>query len=77
MSDRGNNGRFSVLPDELCLRILHCLPASDVVKGMRVCRRWHALCNDASLWTQVEISCRSVDSYVHLICGVRSIYVVL
>ena len=58
MSDRVNNGQFSVLPDELCLRILRYLPASDVCKCMRVCRRWHVLCNDASLWTQVEISCR-------------------
>ena len=58
MSDRVNNGRFSLLPDELCLRILHYLPASDMCQCMRVCRRWHVLCNDPSLWTQVEVSCR-------------------
>ena len=71
MSDRVNNGRFSVLPDELCLRILHYLPASDVAKCMRVCRRWYALCNDASLWTQVEISCRFVRTIVSGVPPVR------
>lgn len=61
MGERVNNGLFSVLPDEVCLRILYYLPCSDVCKCMRVCRRWYMLCNDASLWTNVEISCRSIQ----------------
>ena len=55
-----DDGWLSMLPDELCLKILHYLSCRDVCTCMRVCRRLNALCNDASLWTQVEIHCRYV-----------------
>ena len=61
-----------MLPDELCLKILHYLSRRDVCTCMRVCRRLNALCNDASLWTEVRIPCRYV---MHAMLSVRySIY---
>lgn len=46
---------FTRLPDELCLSIFHCLQPPEVCKCMRVCRRWNSLCNDDSLWREIEL----------------------
>ncbi|KAH7729391.1 F-box domain containing protein [Aphelenchoides avenae] len=41
---------FGKLPRHLCLHILSFLDPSSLHKCMLVCRMWHELCNDTSLW---------------------------
>ncbi|XP_041667113.1 S-phase kinase-associated protein 2 [Cheilinus undulatus] len=43
------------LPEELLLRIFFCLPLQDLLRMSRVCKRWHRLAFDESLWTSVDL----------------------
>ncbi|KAM3874188.1 S-phase kinase-associated protein 2 [Diretmus argenteus] len=43
------------LPDELLLSILFYLPLQDLVRMSSVCRRWHRLVFDESLWHSVDL----------------------
>ncbi|KAK2818771.1 hypothetical protein Q5P01_024332 [Channa striata] len=43
------------LPDELILRILFYFPLRDLLKMSRVCKRWHRLVFDESLWHSVDL----------------------
>uniref|UniRef100_A0A8D3AFM0 S-phase kinase-associated protein 2 n=1 Tax=Scophthalmus maximus TaxID=52904 RepID=A0A8D3AFM0_SCOMX len=43
------------LPDELLLRIFFCLPLQDLLRTSAVCRRWHRLAFDESLWLSVDL----------------------
>ncbi|KAG5834832.1 hypothetical protein ANANG_G00265770 [Anguilla anguilla] len=44
------------LPDELLLGILACLPLQDLLATSRVCKRWHRLAFDESLWHSVDLA---------------------
>ncbi|XP_061656801.1 S-phase kinase-associated protein 2 [Syngnathoides biaculeatus] len=43
------------LPDELILRILFYLPLRDLLRTSVICRRWHRLAFDESLWNSVDL----------------------
>lgn len=43
------------LPDELLLKILFYLPLQDLLKMASVCKRWHRLVFDESLWHSVDL----------------------
>ncbi|MEQ2226043.1 hypothetical protein ILYODFUR_023618 [Ilyodon furcidens] len=43
------------LPDELLLRIYFCLPLQDLLRVSAVCKRWHRLALDESLWHSVDL----------------------
>ncbi|XP_010893994.1 S-phase kinase-associated protein 2 [Esox lucius] len=43
------------LPDELLLGILAHLPLQDLLRMSRVCKRWHRLALDESLWQSVDL----------------------
>ncbi|KAM4528653.1 S-phase kinase-associated protein 2 [Odontesthes bonariensis] len=43
------------LPDELLLRIYFCLPLQDLLRISVVCKRWHRLAFDESLWHSVDL----------------------
>ncbi|XP_041816401.1 S-phase kinase-associated protein 2 isoform X2 [Chelmon rostratus] len=43
------------LPDELLLRILFYLPLQDLLRMSIVCKRWHRLAFDDSLWRSVDL----------------------
>ncbi|KAM3600461.1 uncharacterized protein V6R79_023836 [Siganus canaliculatus] len=43
------------LPDELFLRILFYLPLQDLLRMSTVCKRWHCLAFDESLWRSVDL----------------------
>ncbi|KAJ7987126.1 hypothetical protein DPEC_G00335520 [Dallia pectoralis] len=43
------------LPDELLLGILSYLPLKDLLRMSRVCKRWHRLSLDESLWHSVDL----------------------
>ncbi|KAM4635761.1 S-phase kinase-associated protein 2 [Polymixia lowei] len=43
------------LPDELLLRIFFCLPLQDLLRMSTVCKRWHRLAFDESLWHSVDL----------------------
>ncbi|XP_076614699.1 S-phase kinase-associated protein 2 [Chaetodon auriga] len=43
------------LPDELLLRILFYLPLQDLLRMSIVCKRWHRLVFDESLWRSVDL----------------------
>uniref|UniRef100_A0A1A7WY74 S-phase kinase-associated protein 2 n=2 Tax=Iconisemion striatum TaxID=60296 RepID=A0A1A7WY74_9TELE len=43
------------LPEELLLRIYSCLPLHDLLRVSGVCRRWHRLASDESLWHSVDL----------------------
>ncbi|XP_030623905.1 S-phase kinase-associated protein 2 [Chanos chanos] len=44
------------LPDELLLGIFHCLSLKDLLRTSRVCKRWHRLAFDESLWHSVDLA---------------------
>lgn len=46
------------LPDELLLRILSCLSLKDLLRTSRVCKRWHQLSFDESLWQSVDLEAK-------------------
>ncbi|KAF1377182.1 hypothetical protein PFLUV_G00197950 [Perca fluviatilis] len=43
------------LPDELLLRILFYIPLQDLLRMTIVCKRWHRLAFDESLWHSVDL----------------------
>ncbi|XP_026860754.2 S-phase kinase-associated protein 2 [Electrophorus electricus] len=43
------------LPDELLLGIFSCLSLQDLLRTTRVCKRWHRLAMDESLWHSVDL----------------------
>ncbi|XP_071378977.1 S-phase kinase-associated protein 2-like [Centroberyx affinis] len=43
------------LPDELLLRILFYLPLQDLLRMSLICKRWHRLVFDESLWHSVDL----------------------
>ncbi|KAM6902348.1 S-phase kinase-associated protein 2 [Xenentodon cancila] len=43
------------LPDELLLRIYFYLPLQDLLRISAVCKRWHRLAFDESLWLSVDL----------------------
>ncbi|XP_070781276.1 S-phase kinase-associated protein 2 [Enoplosus armatus] len=43
------------LPDELLLKILFYLPLQDLLRMSTVCKRWHRLAFDESLWHSVDL----------------------
>ncbi|KAK5851593.1 hypothetical protein PBY51_023136 [Eleginops maclovinus] len=43
------------LPDELLLRILFYIPLQDLLRMSTVCKRWHRLAFDESLWHSVDL----------------------
>uniref|UniRef100_A0A8C7ZHN0 S-phase kinase-associated protein 2 n=1 Tax=Oryzias sinensis TaxID=183150 RepID=A0A8C7ZHN0_9TELE len=43
------------LPDELLLRIYFYLPLQDLLRVSLVCKRWHRLAFDESLWQSVDL----------------------
>ncbi|XP_029283911.1 S-phase kinase-associated protein 2 isoform X2 [Cottoperca gobio] len=43
------------LPDELLLRILFYIPLQDLLSMSIVCKRWHRLAFDESLWHSVDL----------------------
>ncbi|XP_053196192.1 S-phase kinase-associated protein 2 [Scomber japonicus] len=43
------------LPDELLLRILFYLPLHDLLRMSTVCKRWHRLVFDETLWHSVDL----------------------
>ncbi|XP_012675202.1 S-phase kinase-associated protein 2 [Clupea harengus] len=46
---------WDLLPDELLLRILSCLSLRDLLRTSRICKRWHQLAFDESLWQSVDL----------------------
>ncbi|NXL69103.1 FXL12 protein, partial [Chordeiles acutipennis] len=44
------------LPDSVFLRILEFLPLRDRLRAARVCRRWHRLTLDRTVWRHVDLS---------------------
>lgn len=43
------------LPEELFLRIFHLLPLQDLLRTTAVCKKWHRLALDDSLWHSVDL----------------------
>lgn len=48
------------LPDELLLAIFAYLPLNDLLKVSMICKRWHRLSFDESLWQTLDLTCRSL-----------------
>ncbi|XP_028318955.1 S-phase kinase-associated protein 2 [Gouania willdenowi] len=46
---------WDALPDELILTVLVFLPLHDLLRVSVVCRRWHRLVSDQSLWISVDL----------------------
>ncbi|OXB66703.1 hypothetical protein ASZ78_013094 [Callipepla squamata] len=51
---------WDALPDELLLAIFAYLPLNDLLKVSVVCKRWHRLSFDESLWQTLDLTCRSL-----------------
>ncbi|XP_029434687.1 LOW QUALITY PROTEIN: S-phase kinase-associated protein 2 [Rhinatrema bivittatum] len=55
---------WSNLPDELLLGIFSYLPLTDLLKVSQVCKRWHRLSFDESLWHSLDVSGKTLLSGV-------------
>ncbi|NXQ94603.1 SKP2 protein, partial [Sagittarius serpentarius] len=51
---------WDTLPDELLLAIFAYLPLNDLIKVSLICKRWHRLSFDESLWQSLDLSDRSL-----------------
>ncbi|NXK10579.1 SKP2 protein, partial [Herpetotheres cachinnans] len=51
---------WDVLPDELLLAIFACLPLNDLLKVSVICKRWHRLSFDESLWHTLDLTGRNL-----------------
>ncbi|XP_069483232.1 S-phase kinase-associated protein 2 isoform X2 [Ambystoma mexicanum] len=51
---------WEVLPDELFLSIFSYLPLTTLLKVSRVCKRWHRLSFDESLWSSLDLTGKSL-----------------
>ncbi|NXF96956.1 SKP2 protein, partial [Eubucco bourcierii] len=51
---------WDMLPDELLLAIFAYLPLSDLLKVSLICKRWHRLSFDESLWQTLDLTGRNL-----------------
>ncbi|XP_061875576.1 S-phase kinase-associated protein 2 isoform X2 [Colius striatus] len=51
---------WDALPDELLLAVFAYLPLSDLLKVSLVCKRWHRLSFDESLWQTLDLTGRNL-----------------
>lgn len=51
---------WEALPDELILSIFSYLPLTTLLKVARVCKRWHRLSFDESLWHSLDLTGKSL-----------------
>ncbi|NWH81706.1 SKP2 protein, partial [Piaya cayana] len=51
---------WDALPDELLLAIFAYLPLKDLLKVSLVCKRWHSLSLDESLWQTLDLTARNL-----------------
>uniref|UniRef100_A0A8C3JUC0 S-phase kinase associated protein 2 n=1 Tax=Calidris pygmaea TaxID=425635 RepID=A0A8C3JUC0_9CHAR len=51
---------WDALPDELLLAIFVFLPLNDLLKVSLVCKRWHRLSFDESLWQTLDLTGRNL-----------------
>ncbi|XP_009863977.1 PREDICTED: S-phase kinase-associated protein 2 [Apaloderma vittatum] len=56
----GRGGSWEAIPDELILAIFAYLPLSDLLKASLVCKRWHCLSFDESLWQTLDLAGRNL-----------------
>ncbi|KAM9367382.1 S-phase kinase-associated protein 2 [Phaethornis superciliosus] len=52
---------WNALPDELILAIFAYLPLSDLIRASVVCKRWHGLSFDESLWQSLDLAGRNLQ----------------
>lgn len=52
---------FDALSDEIVLQVFHWLPKAHLPNVALVCKRFHQLCQDKSLWTRMDVSGRSLE----------------
>ncbi|KAM4638219.1 S-phase kinase-associated protein 2 isoform 5-T5 [Amazona ochrocephala] len=53
---RDSGASWDTLPDELLLAIFAYLPLSDLIRASVVCKRWHRLSFDESLWQTLDLA---------------------
>ncbi|NWS72091.1 SKP2 protein, partial [Crotophaga sulcirostris] len=51
---------WDALPDELLLAVFAYLPLNDLVKVSVICKRWHCLSFDESLWQTLDLTARNL-----------------
>ncbi|XP_076218644.1 S-phase kinase-associated protein 2 isoform X5 [Aptenodytes patagonicus] len=51
---------WDALPDELLLAIFAYLPLNDLLKVSLICKRWHRLSFDESLWQTLDLTGRNL-----------------
>ncbi|KAI9259289.1 hypothetical protein BY458DRAFT_440526, partial [Sporodiniella umbellata] len=49
-------GKFTLLPDELQIKILSQLSTQDLLKASTVCKKWVQLVFDGSLWSDLNVA---------------------
>jgi len=61
---RGGPDLFNRMSDEIILSIFRWLPKSSLAKCARVCKTWHRLSSDESLWRRLDLGVSSVPAGV-------------
>ncbi|RPA88180.1 RNI-like protein [Ascobolus immersus RN42] len=55
-ADRPTVNPFTMIPDELKVRILRYLNDRELIVASGVCREWHMLCFDGQLWKTLDMT---------------------
>lgn len=55
------NDEINILPNEVLLKIFGYCSSVTKVMSSRVCKRWHDLAMDGSLWQQVSLAGKTID----------------
>ena len=58
------NDYFSELSDEIILQIFKWIPKPYLLRYATVCKRWHRLMSDESLWRRYDLSNRPVNGEI-------------
>ncbi|KAM6392024.1 S-phase kinase-associated protein 2 [Rhynochetos jubatus] len=47
---------WDLLPDELLIAVFACLPLNDLLNVSMICKRWHRIAFDESLWQTLDLT---------------------
>lgn len=62
MMNANNGGKdpFKKVSDEVLLQVFKWLPKKTLIRCSYVCRRFHRLAQDESLWTRLDLGCKTL-----------------
>ena len=60
--------RLDLLPDDILLNIMSLLDTTSVIMLSRVCKRFHDLHGDPSVWRDVDLTYKPTENFGQIMC---------